>query len=87
MHSFDDAMLAIGASAERIRCLLDSFAHSSTLPKLQGILGTELVCAACSTAIVRFYSCALWQAQSEFGSLHPNELSAALNSLKLAQEQ
>jgi hypothetical protein len=46
-----------------------------------------LRCVAGSTAIVRFYSCALWQAQLEFGSLHPNELSAALNSLKLAQEQ
>lgn len=46
MHSFDDAIMAIGASAQRIRCLLHSFAHSSTLPKLHVILGAELVRAA-----------------------------------------
>jgi hypothetical protein len=46
-------MLAIGASAQRIRCLRDSFAHSSTLLKLQGIRGTELVCAALRGGLYR----------------------------------
>ena len=91
-HSFETAAIAIRSSAERMRCLLDSFAHSSTLLKLQNIMSAELVSAPNLPQRSLFFAAcpcghlieATFQVQSEFGMLQPHELAAALNTLKLA---